>query len=71
MGELKSRVPMLLAAKGWSKTQFVKLCILADISQDTAYRLANGDTNFNSVTLKKVAEIFALPSISQVIDLAE
>jgi len=71
MGELKNHVPELLAAKGWSITHFVKLCILSDLSQDTAYRLARGETNFTSETLKTIAEIFDLSSISQVIDIAD
>jgi hypothetical protein len=71
VGKLKNHVPELLAAKGWSITHFVKLCILADLSQDTAYRLARGETNFNSETLKEIAVIFGLSSIGKVIDIAD
>lgn len=70
MGTLKNHVPELLAAKGWDTKTFVAYCMLAGLSQDTAYRLTRGETNFTSDTLKVVADVLGLQSISQVIDIA-
>jgi hypothetical protein len=70
VGKLINFVPELLAAKGWDTKTFVAHCMLAGLSQDTAYRLARGDINFTTVTLQVVAEILDQPSISKVIDFA-
>lgn len=69
MGELKSRVPELLAEKGWSVRTFVAHCMLAGIGMDTAYRVARGGTNVKAQTLASIAKILGVPSISDIIDL--
>lgn len=71
MGKLKNHVPELLAAKGWDAKTFAAHCMLAGLSQDTAYRLIRGETNFNTDTIRVVADILELSSIGKVIDIAE
>lgn len=71
MGKLKNYVPELLVEKGWDTKTFVAHCMLAGLSQDTAYRLSRGETNFNTETLRVVADLFNLPSLGKVIDLVE
>lgn len=68
MDKLKSFVPDLLAKKGWSTKTFAAKCMLAGMGQDTAYRMARGETNFNVDTLKQVAAILGVSSISEIID---
>lgn len=69
MGKLKSHIPELLKQKGWSVKRFVAQCMLADLGQDTAYRLARGETNVKSDTLRVVAQILCVTSISDLIDI--
>lgn len=71
MGKLKSFVPELLAKKGWDIKTFVAYCLLAGLSQDTAYRLSRGETNFNADTIRAVAKVFGVSSISEVIDIVD
>ncbi|RJX17511.1 MAG: hypothetical protein C4575_12775 [Desulforudis sp.] len=71
MGKLKNHVPELLVEKGWDIKTFVAHCMLAGLSQDTAYRLSRGETNFNTETLRVIADIFELSSLGKVIDIVE
>jgi hypothetical protein len=71
MGKLVSFVPRLLEEKGWDLKTFVGYCLLANLSQDTAYRLARGETGFTIETIKTVAKIFEVSSISDVIDIEQ
>ena len=68
MGQLKSRVPDLIASKGWDTKTFTAHCMLAGISSDTAYRLARGDTNFRPETLRVAAGVLGVNSISDIVD---
>jgi hypothetical protein len=71
MGELVSFVPRLLEEKGWNVKTFVAHCMLAGLSSDTAYRLARGETGFTVDTMKTVAEVLGVSSISNVIDIEQ
>lgn len=68
IGKLVSHVPELLARKGWTSKEFVAHCMLAGMSQSTAYRLANGDTNIQPATLQIAASVLGVSSISEIID---
>lgn len=71
MGKLINHVPELLAKKGWDSKTFVARCMLAGLSQDTAYRLTRGEVNVTTDTLKVVAQVLDLASISEIIDIQE
>lgn len=66
---LKSFVPDLIQKKGWDTKRFVATCMLNGLGQDTAYRLARGDTNFTTDTLYKVAEILGASTLVELIDI--
>ena len=66
---LKSFVPDLIQKKGWDTKRFVATCMLSGLGQDTAYRLSRGDTNFNTDTLRKVAEILGASTLTDLIDI--
>jgi hypothetical protein len=70
MGKLISFVPDLLDQKGWDKKTFAAYCMLRKMSQDTARRLAEGETNFNTETLRIAAEVLEVKSIADLIDLS-
>lgn len=69
MNGLKSFVPELIQRKGWDAKTFAAHCMLSGLGQDTAYRMARGDTDFTVDTLRKVAKILDVSSISQIMDL--
>jgi len=70
MGELVSHVPELLYQKRMTKQEFVLAMMNAGLSHDTAYRLINGDTNFTTETIKVVARVLGVDSISDVMDIS-
>jgi len=63
VGALVSRVPELLAARGWSALDLVR----RGLTYNTAYRIARGDTDVTAKTLCQLVDIFELESISQVL----
>lgn len=69
MSEIKSFVPELIQRKGWDTKTFAAHCMLAGMGQETAYRLARGDTNFNVDTLRRVAAILGVSTIGEVMDI--
>jgi len=66
---LRSHVPELLSKLGWDTRTFAAYCMLKGIGQDTAYRLARGDTNFTTQTLSVVADVLKVDSIADIIDI--
>lgn len=66
--ELVSHIPELLAKKKWSVKKFKAHCMLEGLSDFTAMRLANGDTNVNTETLLKVKTVLGVDSISELIE---
>jgi hypothetical protein len=58
MGErLVSHVPRLIEERGWTKKEFTAYCMLAGLSDFTAKRLADGETDFNTSTLLVAARV--------------
>jgi len=68
MNGLKSFVPELIQQKGWDTKTFAAYCMLAGMGQNTAYRLARGETEFTISTLQKVADILGVSSFTDLID---
>ena len=66
---MKSHVPALLKNTGWKNSEFTARCGMAGISQDTAYRLLRGETNFKSGTIATVARIFGVSKLDEIIEL--
>ncbi len=64
---LRSRIPELLAAKGWDPKQFAAYCMLEGLSADTANRLARGDTDARTKTLAKVAKVLGVTKFDDMI----
>lgn len=57
MGELKSNVRELAAKKGLTQREFEGQCYSRGLALDTARRLWNEETGFNTSTLYTVSEI--------------
>lgn len=68
MSKLVSYVPQLLASKGWDVKTFAAYMMLKGAGQDTAYRLARGDTDVTTKTLELAAEVLEVCSIAQIMD---
>lgn len=66
---LRNNVPELLSKLGWDTRTFAAYCMLRGIGQDTAYRLARGNTNFTIQTLAVVADVLGVKSIGDIIDI--
>lgn len=64
---LRSRIPELLAAKGWDPKKFAAYCMLEGLSADTANRLARGDTDARTKTLAKVAKVLGVAKFDDMI----
>lgn len=69
MGALVNHVPELLRRKGWDVKTFVAHCMLAGLSQDTAYRLSRGETNFNTETIAKAAQVLDVSTLGEIIEM--
>lgn len=69
MGRLINHVPELLRRKGWNDRKFVGSCIIAGLSQDTAYRFLRGETNFTADTIATVARVLGVSSLGEVIEM--
>jgi len=67
--KLVSRIPALLARKGWDLNTFKARCMLAGLSDFTATKLANGETNVTTATLAVVARVLEVASISELVDI--
>lgn len=68
---LVNHLPELLKKKGWNTNTFIAYCMLAGIGQDTAYRLARGETNFTTQTLAKIVNVLGVSSICDIVDVEE
>ena len=68
VGTIRSKIPDLIAAKGWDTRKFIAECYMAGLHQDTAAKLANGATNFNDKTLAIVAGVLGVRSLSDLKD---
>jgi hypothetical protein len=68
VAKLRSHIPDLIAAKGWSPNVFIGLCIQNGISMDTAKKMVNGKTNLSNDTLSVAASVLGVSSIAQLID---
>jgi DNA-binding Xre family transcriptional regulator len=66
MGKTISRIPEMLVKKGWDTKTFVANCMLAGMSQQTAYRLAGGDMNVRLSSLEVAAQVLGT-SIGEII----
>jgi transcriptional regulator with XRE-family HTH domain len=67
--ELVSRIPDLVRQRGWTEREFIGRCIIAGTSADTAKRLLRGSTSATTRTLAQIAKVFAVQSISELMDL--
>ena len=68
VGNIKSKIPELIAARGWDTRKFIAECYAAGLSQDTGASLASGATNFNDRTMRIVAGVLGVSSISELKD---
>lgn len=64
---LVSRVPGLIEKKEWDLKTFQAHCMLAGLSDFTAARLANGDTNFTLGTMVDVCGVLGVDSIDDLV----
>jgi hypothetical protein len=55
--EYKSKIPGLIEEKGFTIKQFVAYCMLAGISQTTAYKMATGATDVSIPSLAAAAVV--------------
>jgi hypothetical protein len=69
MSTLRSKVPALLAKKGWDAKVFAGHCMVAGMSADTAKRLADGDTEVRTSTLEVAAKVLGVKSIADILDI--
>lgn len=69
MGTLVNHVPELLRRKGWDVKTFAAKCMLAGLSQDTAYRLVRGETQFTTETLATVAGVLGVSRLGEIIEM--
>ncbi len=68
---LRSKIPELLAAKGWTQRKFAARCMEAGLAVDTANRLARGETDVRTSTLRVVAKVLGVTSFDDMIVITE
>jgi len=67
---LVSHVRRLCNAKGWSDRYFVgKMIAEAGVSEGTAKRIYEGETNITAINAAKVATILGVKSIGEIIEI--
>jgi hypothetical protein len=62
MGTLVSKVPDLVAARGWGAMDLVR----RGFAVNTAYRLLVGDTDVSMTTAKRLCDIFEVDHLEDV-----
>lgn len=68
-GLLESHVPELLQKKGWTAKEFAARFMLAGGSQDVAYRMARGESNFYMASIALAALVLGEETTTAIIDL--
>jgi VIT1/CCC1 family predicted Fe2+/Mn2+ transporter len=72
MGQkLVSHVPELLNRLGMDSKTFKAKCMLAGMSEDTARRLINGETQITPKNLAIAASVLGVSSISEIVDVEQ
>lgn len=62
MGDLVSRVPDLLAERGWAPIDLIR----RGMAYNQAYKIARGDTSVTLKTASQLLEIFELTSLDDI-----
>jgi len=66
-----SYIHKLAEEKGWDRTKFTAMCMLNNVSYETARRMYDGETNLNIRTLEKVAKVLEVDKINQLVEFVQ
>ena len=65
-----SKIPSLIKEKEWSQDEYISRCRKFGISEKTAKKMQNGNTNIARDTMVRLKEVFEVQSTSELMDFA-